>query len=86
VTRSYTKVSSYGDRLASTGSLTGSLTCSACQRSLPAESFHLSKYGSRSSWCRECTVAATREWRAANRDAINARRRAEYARRTRSDV
>jgi hypothetical protein len=34
------------------------------------------------SWCRECHLAATREWRERNRahiDARNAARRAEYA-------
>ena len=30
------------------------------------------------SWCRECAVANTRKWRAANRKTLNKRKRAAY--------
>jgi hypothetical protein len=45
---------------------------------LPLEEFPLNRRFrlGRSSWCRNCARAATRDWRARNREEINAERRA----------
>jgi hypothetical protein len=61
--------------------------CSRCRRWLPAEAFRVERSRSKelwrqwrlSSWCVECMRGATRRWREANRERINAERRAEYA-------
>lgn len=55
------------------------LPCTSCRQELPVAAFRANRYGTRSSWCSPCTVAATREWRAVNRDEINARRRSAHA-------
>jgi hypothetical protein len=57
--------------------------CCRCQQYLPAEEFRPNQnlMTGLDSWCRRCHAAATREWRARNREYIesyNARRRAEY--------
>jgi hypothetical protein len=57
--------------------------CSNCSAWLPLEAFTANRrrHLGRSSWCRACTRAATREWRAANpgyAEAYNERRRREY--------
>jgi hypothetical protein len=49
--------------------------CTRCGTWLRVHAFRLLRDRWRSSWCGPCSVAATREWRRANRDAINARRR-----------
>jgi hypothetical protein len=57
--------------------MTRRLLCTHCRRLLPAAAFRPNpslRLGF-TSWCRECQVAATRRWRAANRDRINALRR-----------
>jgi predicted nucleic acid-binding Zn ribbon protein len=54
--------------------------CSSCGEWLPLEDFvanHRTHLG-RSSWCRVCHRAATREWRDRNRERVNAERRAAY--------
>jgi len=54
--------------------------CPRCERCLPLEAFsrnHRYKSG-RSSWCRECAVEATRQWRERNQELVqwmNERRR-----------
>jgi hypothetical protein len=62
--------------------------CSHCHRWLPAEAFRVEPVRSElnpwrhwrlSSWCRECQREATRRWYEANRERLNAERRAEYA-------
>jgi hypothetical protein len=62
--------------------------CPRCYRWLPVEAFRVQPCRSKrepwrrwklSSYCRECMADATRRWREANRERINARRRAEYA-------
>lgn len=57
------------------------LICTRCGRSAPPDAFHACARmrSGRQSWCKQCAVERTRQWRADNRDAINARRRAEYA-------
>ena len=55
--------------------------CVRCGESKPVAEFRRNPrmrdgFGS---WCRECSVARTREWRAEHREELNARRRAEYA-------
>jgi hypothetical protein len=54
------------------------LRCARCGESKPVEAFRLLRHGSRASYCNPCQVAATRAWRAENREEINARRRAAY--------
>ena len=50
-------------------------TCRHCGRILPLSAFRLIRGRWPSSWCRSCSVERTREWRAANRDRLNAARR-----------
>ena len=54
--------------------------CSSCTEWLPLEAFVANHrcYLGRSSWCRGCHRAATRDWRDRNRERVNAERRAEY--------
>ena len=54
--------------------------CSNCSEWLPLEAFVANHrmYLGRSSWCRECARAATREWRVRNRERVNAERREAY--------
>jgi predicted nucleic acid-binding Zn ribbon protein len=54
--------------------------CSSCSRILPLEEFPLNRrmHLGRSSHCRECARAATRDWRERNREAVNAERRTAY--------
>lgn len=54
--------------------------CARCEQLLPEGDFHRHPRmrSGRSSWCKSCQVASTREWRARNRESINAKRRAEY--------
>jgi hypothetical protein len=57
------------------------LECARCGRYLRPEAFNRNdrmRHGC-SSWCHECTVESTRQWRTTNADAINAARRAAYA-------
>lgn len=56
------------------------LSCARCGKSYPIEAFRVLGHGSRASYCTECQKQATRDWRAANRDEINAKRRAVYPR------
>ena len=54
--------------------------CVKCEQLLPADQFRRNP-DMRSgihSWCRPCTVARTKQWRADNRDAQRARRRRDY--------
>lgn len=74
--RPYHLVSVPGERLLPRAD---KLLCAACGERLPLDAFRVTNTGSRSSWCRPCSVAATRAWRARERDAINARRRERYA-------
>lgn len=52
--------------------------CSRCDERKPKAEFRI-RFGAPDSWCKACHVQANREWRDANRDAINARRRERYA-------
>jgi predicted nucleic acid-binding Zn ribbon protein len=54
--------------------------CSGCSRWLGLEEFPLNcrMHLGRSSRCRECHRAATKDWRDRNRERINAERRVEY--------
>jgi len=54
------------------------MRCRRCNQQLPRSTFRLMRGRYPSSWCPACHVAATREWRARNRDEINTRRRAAY--------
>jgi hypothetical protein len=55
------------------------LLCGRCGKSQLLSEFRILRRGGyTSSWCRSCHLEATREWRARNRDAINAARRAAY--------
>jgi hypothetical protein len=53
------------------------LECVACKRYLAPEDFRpvVRMEHGRGSYCRECAGAYNRRWKAANREAINARRR-----------
>ena len=54
-----------------------SRTCARCKERKPtADSFRRDSRGYWRSWCNPCQLEATREWRARNRDALLARRRA----------
>ena len=59
---------------------TPTLHCSRCSRDLRPAAFmpNARMRSGRSSWCRSCALAATRQWRARNRDALNAARRVHY--------
>lgn len=54
--------------------------CPNCSSWLPLDAFGPNKrmHLGRHSWCRECMRAATRDWRARNRESENAARRAAY--------
>lgn len=52
--------------------------CARCDQELPIASFRVLRHGSHASYCTPCQVRLTREWRAANRDENNARRRQAY--------
>ena len=54
--------------------------CTSCSRWLPLEDFPLNArmHWGRSSHCRECAREATRDWRARNRERVNAERRRAY--------
>jgi hypothetical protein len=54
-------------------------TCSRCSEPRPLAEFRLDAKGYRRSHCRACALDATRQWRARNREALLARRRATYA-------
>lgn len=58
----------------------GRRDCARCERTLPLRAFRRDArlQDGLGSWCRECHVAATREWRARNLRRINAGRRREY--------
>jgi hypothetical protein len=65
-----------------TDGVTNSLHCTRCRRQLPADAFRLVPRNTRrgrSSWCKACSLDRTQEWRAENRDEINARRRARHS-------
>ncbi len=56
-------------------------TCARCEQHLStAEHFRRDSPGYWRSHCNECAKAITREWRAAHREELLARRRAAYAR------
>lgn len=55
-------------------------TCTRCGHEQPIDRYRLLRGRWRSSWCDACHVARTRQWRADNRDAINARRPRRRAR------
>jgi hypothetical protein len=59
----------------------GGRRCAHCGRDLPPTAFRRNPrlQDGLASWCRECQVAATRAWRAANAGEINKRKRATYA-------
>jgi hypothetical protein len=54
--------------------------CRRCRQWLPADRFRPNPRlrGGLDSWCKACHADAVREWRAKNRDEVNARRRQEY--------
>jgi hypothetical protein len=57
------------------------LRCTNCQQEKPASAFRPNqrlRLGF-NSWCRECQVARTRQWRADHREEILARRRKQWA-------
>jgi hypothetical protein len=56
------------------------LLCTRCKRLLPTTEFRASPRMRRGyrSWCRECHVDRTRQWRAEHRDAYNATTRQRY--------
>lgn len=58
----------------------GERPCTRCGRTLPVAGFPPAarKADGRSSWCRDCQNAATRRWRAANAEVINAPRRVHH--------
>src|SRR6266542_5680796 len=69
-----------GEEKSHAGSGSARKWCPHCDRFLESESFPPNRktQSGRSSWCRECHVAATREWRAENPEyvaAYNSRRR-----------
>jgi hypothetical protein len=50
--------------------------CAQCRERLPASAFRPSaKEVGPLLWCRACSIRRTREWRAAHREELNARRR-----------
>lgn len=53
-------------------------TCSRCHEPMPLDAFRLDARGYRRSHCRACCLADTQDWRARNREALLARRRAAY--------
>jgi hypothetical protein len=57
--------------------------CTGCSEWLPLEGFPLNcrMHLGRSSRCRKCHRAATKDWRERNRERVNAERRAAYQRR-----
>lgn len=57
------------------------LPCVHCRETLPLSAFRRLPFGSYDSWCKACHLEASREYRDANRDAINERRRAQRAQR-----
>jgi hypothetical protein len=59
----------------------GGRRCARCKRDLPVTAFgpNPKLQDGLGSWCRECHIAATRAWRAANAAEINERKRADYA-------
>ncbi len=58
------------------------IRCSRCRKHLPPSHFRLDSDGYVRSWCNECGKAAKQEWRARNRDRLNARRREQWAAKT----
>lgn len=56
--------------------------CTHCGRWLPLEAFAANPKlrSGLNSWCKQCTVKATKRWRRKHRDAINLRRRQAYDR------
>ena len=54
------------------------MRCARCGEPKPLAEFRRLTSGSWSSYCRECARQCTREWRARNRDEINAGRRTAY--------
>jgi predicted nucleic acid-binding Zn ribbon protein len=54
--------------------------CPNCSDWLPLEAFSSNRRAhlGRSSWCRDCARAATRDWRERNRNQENAQRRQRY--------
>jgi hypothetical protein len=52
--------------------------CSRCKEPKPLDAFRLDPKGYRRSHCNLCALAVTQEWRARNREALLARRRAAY--------
>jgi hypothetical protein len=61
----------------STLTLPAAKDCTRCQRWLPARAFPRNSrlLSGLDSWCRECHVETTKQWRHENRDKLNARRR-----------
>jgi hypothetical protein len=53
--------------------------CSRCRTPMPLDDVRRDAKGYRRSHCRACALAVTQEWRARNREALLARRRATYA-------
>jgi hypothetical protein len=54
--------------------------CTRCHERLPRSAFRAVSRNrdGLSSWCKACSLARTRQWRAANLERINAERRAAY--------
>lgn len=53
--------------------------CARCGETKASSEFRLDSRGFRRSHCKTCSLAMNREYRARNRDALLARRRAAYA-------
>jgi len=70
--------------------VSGEKLCSRCERWLPTSEFRPNPRLSSGlhSWCRECCLERTRQWRAEHREEDNARQRARYhaARAARTDA
>jgi hypothetical protein len=58
------------------------LRCTRCGETKPADDFHRNRHtlSGRSSWCKACAVARTRQWRAEIRDEYRRRNRERYHR------
>jgi hypothetical protein len=57
------------------GTTESARTCTRCHYAYPIAAFRLVRGRWLSSWCDGCYVQRNREWRAANRDHLNAARR-----------
>lgn len=56
--------------------MNGPRRCARCTETKPTTEYRRDSRGYWRSWCNPCQLAATREWKARNRDALLERRRA----------